>query len=594
MSDESYDKLREELETLNPNHPFLARVGAAVPVGATPLPVKMPSLQKIKPGTGQVEAFARRGNCRTWVITEKLDGLSLLWESRLDHLYLRGDGVQGLSLHSFAPHIRGLVKPKQNCLIRGELLVRKTDAPANAPLLRSWINGLVHQKQPDASALRSLRFVAYEVLEPRGLTRSQQIAWLLQNKFEIPWCMSTDILTDESLREVLLERRAACPYEMDGIVVGEDGVPWVQSAEYAALKDASLPKDMRAFKMPMQDQCAETTIVAVHWSTSHQGYIIPRLEIRPVQVAGATIQFVTAHNARFVLDKGLGPGARIEVRRSGDVIPTLHNVLQKADPIFPTAGTWEWAGAADTAVHIRFVGNAAANLEHMASQLTHFVRTLGVEDCGPGIIAKLVEAQIRRVLELVTLSEPRFQDILGPTRGSKIFQNLQSSLEKASEQDFLIASSILPRGTGETKTNVLFNRQPDIRKWPSLAGTKLDGWSEAAFQELLLVLPRYLEWRATELPMIPIRVPVSESKAVTPAQHAGTVCFTGFRDKTLEAACIQRGWLIADSVSKKTTILVVPDGEESATTGKAKKAREMGTVQIKGRSAFEAELLRSG
>lgn len=597
MSDEAYDALRDELERLDPRNPFLARVGAKVPggLGVVRLPVKMPSLQKIKPGTGQVESFARRGPCRSWILSEKLDGLSLLWESQSGALYLRGDGVQGVSLSNLAPSIAGLRKTKNHCLIRGELLVRKCDAPKDCPLLRSWINGLVHQKQPDASALRLLRFVAYEVLEPRGLTRSQQLAWLLQEKFEVPWCMSTDQLTDESLKEVLLERRTDSPYEMDGIVVAEDAVPWVQSAEYDALQEASLPKDMRAFKMPLQDQCAETVVVALHWATSHHGYIIPRMEIRPVQVAGATIQFVTAHNARFVLENGLGPGARIEIRRSGDVIPTLHRVLQKAEPVFPTAGTWEWAGDATSAVHIRFVGDGAANQELQGSRLTHFVRTMGVEDCGPGLIAKLVEAGVGRVCDLVALTEGRFQEIVGKKNGSKLHQNLRTCLQKATEQDFLLASSVLPRGMGHTKTTVLFAAEADIRKWRALAGRKLDGWSETSLQELLTTLPAYFQWRSNELADIPLRIATVAPMGVPlgAGQTKGTVCFSGFRDKTLEAACGQRGWLIADSVSKKTNLLVVPDGEENSDTSKAKKARDLG-LRIMGRSAFQTELLKSG
>jgi NAD-dependent DNA ligase len=591
MSDDAYDQLRDELETLDPRHPFLERVGASVPVGAVQLPVKMPSLQKIKPGTGQVEVFASRG--RSWIVSEKLDGLSLLWDSKSDNLYLRGDGVKGVSLRAFAPHIQGLVKPRQGCLVRGELLVRKTDAPPNIPLLRSWINGLVHQKQPDSTVLRLLRFVAYEVLEPRGLTRSQQIAWLIQNKFEIPWCMSTDSLSDESLKEILLERRAASVYEMDGIVVGEDSIPWVQSDDYRHTAIASLPKDMRAFKMPLDDQCAETVVKDVLWATSHQGYIIPRLEIQPIQVAGATIQYVTAHNARFIVENGLGSGARIEVRRSGDVIPTVHRILQRAEPKMPTKGTWRWDGDSSTAKHICLVNTEAGGKELVASKLTHFVRTLGVEDCGAGLITKLVDAEILDVRNLVNLAEDEFKKILGQKIGSKIYKHIHEKLATATEKEFLLASSLLPRGTGETKLQQLFVLEPDFRKWHSLKGGKIEGWSDTALQELLRIIPEYSAWRSYHLATVPLRLPsVSTDKKDVPLQ--GTVCFTGFRDKVLEAKCIELGWIVADTVNKKTTVLVVPDGEENGDSGKTKKAREYKTVRVIGRSAFQTQLLKSG
>ncbi len=62
------------------------------------------------------------------------------------------------------------------------------------------------------------------------------------------------------------------------------------------------------------------------------------------------------------------------------------------------------------------------------------------------------------------------------------------------------------------------------------------------------------------------------------------VCFTGIRDKELAAKIESLGGKVTSSVSKKTTIVVAKD--PNSTTGKPKKAREMG-ITIMGITEFK-------
>ena len=133
----------------------------------------------------------------------------------------------------------------------------------------------------------------------------------------------------DDLKGYLMTRRGTSIYDTDGIVVGLDQIP-------RAPIGARLPKDVVAFKMPLMEQSAETTIRTVIWAPSSQGYLIPKLEFDPVIVGGATIQFCSAHTARHVVSNRLGPGAKIIIRRSGDVIPTIDRVLTGVEPQLPT------------------------------------------------------------------------------------------------------------------------------------------------------------------------------------------------------------------------------------------------------------------
>ena len=61
MDDDTYDSLLESLKARDPKHPFLSSVGALVTGTSHPLPVVMPSLDKIKPSEARlVHSFPTR------------------------------------------------------------------------------------------------------------------------------------------------------------------------------------------------------------------------------------------------------------------------------------------------------------------------------------------------------------------------------------------------------------------------------------------------------------------------------------------------------------------------------------------------------
>jgi hypothetical protein len=49
-------------------------------------------------------------------------------------------------------------------------------------------------------------------------------------------------------------------------------------------------------------------------------------------------------------------------------------------------------------------------------------------------------------------------------------------------------------------------------------------------------------------------------------EKKGTVCFTGFRDAALEKVLESRGYSIGSTITKTTTVLVIPNGEEKVSS----------------------------
>jgi len=575
MDDDTFDGLVERLKCLDPENPFLAEVGAPVSEGAVQLPYPMPSLNKIKPGEDILTRFLTSKG--PFVLSEKLDGLSALWIPAKKSLYLRGDGLIGADISHLVPlGIKGLVASAKLEAIRGEIILPRS---AGEALARNWVNGVIHRKTIVPEDVAKLHFVAYELMAPVGVNRSQQFAALAKAGYEIPWNRTVPTVAEGELKIYLQERRTHSLYDTDGIVAGLDLV-----APVAASFRAKNPKDVVAFKMPLADQSAETIVREVIWAPSAQGYLIPRVRFDPVKIGAATIEFCTGHNARAIYSANVGPGARIVIRRSGDVIPKLDKVLVAAAAAsLPPSGTWEWIGPAETAVHIRTTegGDAVAT-----AKLHYFLKTLDIPGAGPATATALVAAGIRGPQALWATAATRLSEILGPKTGAALYANIRTIITTTTEQTLMIASSTMPRGVGETKLRALFSVESDPTRWPTLAPPA--GWSADAFQQFLKDLPTYMAWRKAEFAGVPFPLSGSATAHAASVGDKGVICLTGFRDKALEEAAVKKGYTVAPAFSSKVTILLIPDGDVKESE-KIRAARAKGT-KILARSQFMAQM----
>ena len=555
MDDDTYDALQERLRELDPKNPYLTTIGAPPTGQVATLPYPMPSLDKIKPGQDALDRFLTSGH---YALSEKLDGLSALWIPPKT-LYLRGDGIQGQDISHFAKGIQGL---GTSGAVRGELVVPRNLVQT---LARSWVNGIIHRKDSPLSEVQKIHFVAYDLLKPGKLTRSQQFEWLQTHGYEVPWWSRVDTPAVEDLKAYLTIRRKESPYDTDGIVVGRDAIP-------VRPTPGKNPKDAVAFKMPLDDQSAETTVKSVLWAPSSQGYLIPKLEFDPVLINGATIRFCTAHTARNVVQNRLGPGAKIVIRRSGDVIPTIDRVLVGTTAQLPE-GPWEWVGEE---THIRVLGASPALT---TAKLHHFLKTLDIPGAGPAAAAALVEGGLTGPKALWDATAKRLSELLGPKTGETMYNALRKRFrDPITEVDLMIGSSLMPRGVGDTKLRALSALNPDPRAWHNIGSAA--GWTTDSLATFKETLPTYEVWRKKELYWLPYPAVT----AAVPVATQGVICLTGFRDKDIEEMATKRGYIVASTITTRTTILIVPDGPVKESE-KVKTATAKG-VRIMNRSDF--------
>uniref|UniRef100_A0A6C0DA43 NAD-dependent DNA ligase N-terminal domain-containing protein n=1 Tax=viral metagenome TaxID=1070528 RepID=A0A6C0DA43_9ZZZZ len=606
MTDAEYDAAIDQLRAADPQHPFLTKIGAPTVAGdEVVLPVPLPSLNKIKANDGSLDKWMGTA-CATaathFHASVKLDGCSALWIPSRRQLFTRGDGVKGRDISVFAPLFKGCVthieKTGQDLWVRGELIMR-TDAPAvpAGKLARNIVAGALNRKahEVDPVLFGQIEFVAYELISATPVKPSDGYAILRKAGFNVAKSarIPRNMMVNESLSSIFDAAEKISVYQLDGIVLTPD-VPVPPASD-----PTRNPVHKVAWKTRSVAQIAETNVSAVEWNISAAGVLIPRVLLDPpVSLSGATIKATTGIHAAWIRDNRIGPGARVSVRRAGDVIPQIAAVLlpAPAGPAMPTAAyVWD-------SVHIRPADttDAAHATESLCIQLAHGLKELGAENVGAGIVARLVAAGFTTLRAIYAATAEAFAAKVEGVKDAgakRIWEGLRAQGPPWAEVKLMMASCVFPRGIGAGRLEPLLALEPNPALWDAATfkAAKPAGLSPATIDSIVATVPAYLVWRNSNFPGLQIVSAVTTVAGTGAGTGPGatsapimTVVLTGFRDKALEAALEAKGHIVGDTVTKKTTHLVHPDGP-TPTTGKGQRATELG-IPTMGVTAFRAAL----
>jgi DNA ligase (NAD+) len=590
MSDAEYDAALEQLAAAAPDHPFLTRVGAPLATGdEVTLPYVLPSLNKIKGTDESLPKWLGRNPAAAYHVSQKLDGCSALWIPATRKLYTRGDGVKGRDISAFVPYFKGLSTASPDVIkaVRGELIMRSDSSAIPAgKIARNIVAGALNRKEADPALFAEIRFVAYELIDPPTLTPMNASKALRSTGYEIApiTLLPAAQATPDYLSALFSSEEAASPYAIDGIVVAPNVARPLAPTLTDRMGAAQNPADRVAWKTRLTATTATTTVRAVEWNVSASGYLIPRVLFDTVTLAGANIAAATGLHARWISDNAVGPGATIEVRRAGDVIPQIIAVHTPAPagPALPPADTWVWI----TDIH---AAASTETSEAACARLTRGLAELGAENVGPGLVARLHAAGFTTLGAIYAANAADFAARVEGVKdkgAERIYTGLRAKQSAWTELTFLCASCVFPRGIGHTRLTPLLTLNPNPATWDpaALAAANPAGLSATTIHAICEAIPAYVAWRAANFPGTTTVDPVAPAKA-----DAAIIVFTGFRDKALETALTAAGHIIADTVTKKTTHVLYPDGPEPAST-KISKARDHG-AQILTASAGRAALL---
>ncbi len=585
ISDDIFDIVKDYLTVHDPTNPILQEIGAAAPGEKVKLPFWMGSLDKIREeGTGKgydkaIESWKSKYPGKV-VISDKLDGNSalLVYSPKGIKMYSRGDGYMGQDISHLIPLIRGIPKkiPFAHFAVRGELIISKElwktkGKGANA---RNTVAGVMHSKHPDKELASIVEFVSYEQLQPRA-SASDGLEVLEEFGFNPVYHIdaTTKELTIESLSKILMDRRDNSPYEVDGIVIFHD-----DDHNQVAGKN---PAYAFAFKSILTHKEAEVIVKEVTWNASKDGYLKPLIYFDPVVLAGASIQKATGFNAQYIETHTIGPGSRIVIIRSGDVIPHIVRTLSKSatgKPSFPTV-EYVWN---DTHVDILLKDKSKSDDVNIKG-MTYFAKTLEMKGVGEGVVERIYKNGIDTIKKMLNVTVEELVKMEGFQKKSaeKVVKEIKDSVAKANCLTFMDASNLFGRTVGGKKLKLIISEFPKILEGyqPTESElSKVDGIGSITAKQFLDGLPDFFDFMDDI--GIKCNKPISTTVVVStkPSLKDLLVVFTGMRDKELETEIESRGGKIGSSVSKRTTVVVAKDPTDES--GKVLTAKELGVKVV--------------
>jgi len=490
ITDAEYDRLLRQLEALEaelgepaPKDSPTQTVGALPSSTFTPRKHGEPLLSLANAfEDAEVEAFARRihdsvgDTSPRFIIEPKIDGLAI--NLRYEHGQLtvaatRGDGAVGedvtdnvRTIPDIPWHLQADKADIPDILeVRGEVYMSKTafaelnerqDAEGAPPFAnpRNAAAGSLRQLDARITARRGLNFFAYGVgLGGREFASSQSalLARLNDMGFAVQQtALVTDVAALLQHYRQLLDQRSGMPYEIDGVVYKLDDF----ALQNRMGSVARSPRWAIAHKFPAEE--AVTEVRNIIWQVGRTGVITPVADMQPVAVGGVTVSRATLHNIDELRRKQVYAGARVIVRRAGDVIPEVVRAVDvNAHPPCPEPpGHCPACGASvyriEGEVAIRCSGGLSCPAQ-LTERLRHFVSRGGmdIEGMGDKLIARLVDEQM--LADIADLYEFDYASLHDwPGMGAKKIANMQQAIEQSKQRPlarFLHALGIRHVGT---------------------------------------------------------------------------------------------------------------------------------------------------
>ena len=346
ISDADFDKLWDELKTLDPDNSVLHEVGPEPLPGTVKVEHIFP-MRSLDKGTtdDEITHFVTQSTFggQQYLAQPKLDGSALSLEYVAGNLHraaTRGSGERGEDVTLNAKLIANIplrLNVPADCHVRGEvvmpLAVFEEKYRTVSPNPRNLCSGALRQKHGDGKAdAADLVFCAYDVKfvnqRPSAENDSELLSWLQKAGIEpAPW---TIFKSDKPQLEMIehteewSEKRSDFAYEIDGIVFKLDNL---QQRENLGMT-AHHPRWALAWKFPPEE--ATSVLLSVDWQTGRTGNVTPVARIAPQSVGGVTVENTTLHNPGEITRLGIKIGDKILIVRRGDVIPKIEQSLGRA------------------------------------------------------------------------------------------------------------------------------------------------------------------------------------------------------------------------------------------------------------------------
>lgn len=478
IPDIEYDRLMRELQALETEYPQLITPDSPTQrVGAEPIAafgtvehyLPMLSLNNVFSEQEFVD-FHRRVAARlelsadadiAYMADPKFDGaaVSLQFENgKLVRGATRGDGTRGEDItHNVrtieAVPLRLLGKGFPSMLeVRGEVFMpragfAKLNERAREKGEKTFVNprnaaaGSLRQLDPRLTAERPLDFYVYSVGIVEGGLLPDRHSEILQQLQEwgLKVCPERRLVSGvDGCMEYYADignRRDSLDYDIDGVVYKVDRLEYQRELGFIS----RAPRWAIAYKFPAQEEM--TLVENIEFQVGRTGAVTPVARLKPVFVGGVTVSNATLHNMDELHRKDVRIGDTVIVRRAGDVIPEVVQIIAGKRPKGTKPVRIPRKCPVCGSRVIRIDGEAVARCTgglscaaQRSESLKHFVsrKALDIEGLGSKLIEQLVlHGRIKTPDDIYKLSAT---DIAAMERmAEKSAENLIASITKSKQ-----------------------------------------------------------------------------------------------------------------------------------------------------------------
>lgn len=597
ISDAEFDRLWDELKSLDPTNPILHKVGADS--GNFPkAPHVMPMGSQEKAATPEeFLAWAEKHSYAEFLVEYKLDGASLELQyknGKLLRAVTRGDGEIGDVITENALKMQGVISEISQDFtggIRGEVIMTHQvhkSLYSDKANCRNAANGLMKRK--DGSGSENLTLIAYDVWATEGEQpfddEEGKLLFLKENNFNtVPLKIAKSAHEVIAYREQVMENRKNLDYDIDGLVIKEREVNH---------EDASRDRPDRqiAFKFSLEE--AVSVLRSVEWGENGATYT-PVAVFDPVELNGTTVKRASLVNTNLIKSLDLKIGSHVVVVKRGEIIPKIISVVQSSeDEVFSeieipckcsTCGT----PLVDEGTRL-YCPNRSCN-KKVLHQLLKWVAVVDIRDLGETLVTSLFKTgKVKSIGDFYALTvqdlTPYFLDNESLESGKKslgaekVFNSIQSH-KKIPLAKFISGFDI--EGIGETVVETLMQSgYSTLDKMLSASEPQIA--SVYRFAEILAhTFVSGLQENRSEMEQLVS----SGTIELVQGEKKGTLsglsfCFTG-EMKTMKRADAQNlvkenGGSVKSSVVKGLSYLVTND--TTSGSSKNRKAAELGVPVI--------------
>lgn len=593
ISDEQYDKLEAELKKLDAKNPVLELVGFKQTESTTKVQhqKKMLSLDK----TYDEKDLSKWIGKEDVVSVFKIDGssCSLIYEN--GHLVMaktRGDGTFGENITKkavFIPDIPKHISGNRSFEVRGEvycieknffvLSKEMQDMGLDAPTSqRNIVAGLLGRKE-NIQLCRHLSFQAFDIISEEKFDKEHQKLDVLKGAgFTTP-----EYEIHKGGKEIAVRIAEAKTFMTDGDYL-IDGLVFVfdDLRLHSEMGETSHhPRYKIAFKFAGETKTAK--INEIEWGVSRNGTLTPVALIEPTELSGAMIGRVTLHNFGMVQNFQLKAGDKIEIIRSGEVIPKFLGVVERSKNEFTYP---KKCPSCDSKLKIDDIWLYCENdlcPTKIKEEILNYIHKANIEDVSDKRLDEMInKGLVEGIPDLYRLKVEDFLllEKVKDKLATKMFENIQKTKTQSLAQ---FISAIGVEGVSVTKSEKIisqgYNTLEKILEITLDKMLQIEGFAE---KSSLAILKSLEKKKALIEELLSVGVTVKADEVVTGEGPLSGLkfCITGELSQPrpqIEKMIKMNGGVIA-GVSKNLNYLVT--NEEESSSSKYVKAKSLGVPII--------------